>query len=115
MDTAFFANWTTQLRKGILELCVLSAIRRQRLYGYDIVKTLRTLDGLVMSEGTIYPILSRFKREGLVETSLVESNAGPARKYYRLTARGERQLDQMWAYWETITNDVQTLNKEPRR
>src|SRR5690348_9889842 len=65
MDTAFFANWTTQLRKGILELCVLSAIRGQRLYGYDIVKTLRTLDGLVMSEGTIYPILSRFKREGL--------------------------------------------------
>jgi PadR family transcriptional regulator PadR len=114
MGTDFFENWTVQVRKGILELCVLSALRGRRLYGYDLVKTLRALDGLVISEGTIYPILSRFKQEGLVETSLVESPAGPARKYYRLTARGERQLDAMQAYWQAIRGGVQTLSEEPR-
>jgi PadR family transcriptional regulator PadR len=114
MGTGFFENWTVQLRKGILELCVLSALRGRSLYGYDLVKTLRALDGLVIGEGTIYPILSRFKQEGLVETSLVESNAGPARKYYRLTVRGERQLDEMQAYWEAVKGGVQTLSKERR-
>jgi PadR family transcriptional regulator, regulatory protein PadR len=112
METAFFNNWTTQLRKGILELCILSAIRSHCLYGYDIVKALRSIDGLMISEGTIYPILSRFKREGLVTTSLVESKEGPARKYYQLTPRGEQELARMQAYWEVIKNGVRTLSED---
>ena len=59
-------NWTTQLRKGVLELCILNIIGRSRVYGYDIVKQLRGVDALVVREGTIYPILSRLKRDGLV-------------------------------------------------
>jgi PadR family transcriptional regulator, regulatory protein PadR len=112
MDHGFFDNWTTQARKGILELCILTAIREQRLYGYDIAKLLRGIDGLVASEGTIYPILSRFKREGLVKTSLVESNGGPARKYYELTPYGEQQLARMLGYWQTIKIGIQTLIQE---
>jgi len=114
MDNEFFSNWTTQIRKGVLELSILCAIRGRRLYGYDIVKRLRDIDGLMMSEGTIYPILSRFKREELVKTTLVESNEGPARKYYQLTAHGEKLLSQMQTYWEKIENGVETLSKEPR-
>jgi PadR family transcriptional regulator, regulatory protein PadR len=114
MDSGFFDNWTTQIRKGVLELCVLGAIRGCRLYGYDIVKRLREVEGLVISEGTIYPILSRFKREGLVETSLVESNEGPARKYYQLAPHGEKLLLQMRAYWGKIKQGVETLSKEPK-
>jgi PadR family transcriptional regulator PadR len=114
MGETFFSNWTTQIRKGILELCILGAIRGGRLYGYDIVKRLRDIDGLVISEGTIYPILSRFKREGLVQTSLVESSEGPARKYYQLAPRGEQLLTQMQTYWEKIKNGVETLSKDPR-
>ena len=79
-------NWQVQVRKGLLELCVLNALREGRQYGYDIVKQLRTLDGLVIGEGTIYPILSRFRKQGLVESTIEESPDGPARKYYRLTA-----------------------------
>jgi PadR family transcriptional regulator PadR len=114
MDNAFFSNWTTQIRKGILELSILSAMRGRQLYGYDIVKRLRDIDGLVISEGTIYPILSRFKQEGLVKTSLVESSEGPARKYYQLTPRGEQHLGQMRDYWEKIKNGVDTLSTEPK-
>ncbi|MCK4626536.1 MAG: PadR family transcriptional regulator [Phycisphaerae bacterium] len=111
MADGFFDNWTTQLRKGLLELCVLSAIRSQRLYGYDIVKRLREIEGLVISEGTIYPILSRFKREGLVSATIEESREGPPRKYYQLTSSGRRQLQQMIRYWRLIAAGVDKLQE----
>jgi len=105
-------NWTTQLRKGVLELCILNIIGRSRVYGYDIVKQLRGVDALVVREGTIYPILSRLKRDGLVRTSLEESSAGPARKYYELTRRGEQQLAEMNTYWNQLTSSIRALSKE---
>ena len=109
MDQGLFDNWTTQLRKGLLELCALNAISGDRLYGYDIVRRLRKIDGLVISEGTIYPILSRFKREGLVETRLEESDQGPARKYYRLTSLGKQLLKRMNQTWELVLRGVSDM------
>ena len=102
-------NWTTQLRKGVLELCILNIVGNDRVYGYDIVRQLRGLDGLVISEGTIYPILSRLKRDGLVRTSLEESPTGPARKYYELTRRGEQLRDDMNAYWDGLAKGISDL------
>ncbi|HEX3150978.1 MAG TPA: PadR family transcriptional regulator [Gemmataceae bacterium] len=112
MESAFFDNWTTQLRKGILELGVLAALRGRRLYGYDIVKRLGEIPGLVISEGTVYPILSRFKREGLVTTTLVESNEGPARKYYELTLNGRKELARMRAAWRSVRDGINSLSPE---
>lgn len=106
MDDRFFDNWTTQLRKGLLQLCVLNAISGKHLYGYDIVRQLRKIEGLVISEGTIYPILSRFKRDGLVHTNLEESSEGPARKYYQLSSRGEKLLARMNVSWQRIIEGV---------
>ena len=112
MSNPFLDNWTTQLRKGILELCILNAMRASRLYGYDVVKKLSVIEGLVIGEGTIYPILSRFKREGLVQTSVEESPEGPARKYYQLTGRGEQYLSRMNHYWQSIKTGVDSLRTE---
>ena len=112
MESAFIANWTTQLRKGTLELCVLSALRGRRLYGYDLVKRLRTVGGVVMSEGTVYPLLSRLKAEGLVTTTLEESSEGPARKYYELTLRGREELARMQAHWLAVRDGLDTLIRE---
>jgi PadR family transcriptional regulator PadR len=109
MDADFLANWTTQMRKGLLELCVLAALKSRRMYGYDIVKRLSAIDGLVMGEGTIYPILSRFKKEGLVETTLAESSEGPARKYYQLTARGRQLLGKMLAAWAEVRDGIEVI------
>ena len=114
MGADFFDNWTTQLRKGTLELCVLCALRGRRLYGYDLVKQLRELDGLVMSEGTVYPMLSRFKKEGLVTTALVESNEGPARKYYELTPRGRQLVARMLDHWRSVRGGIEGLSGEVR-
>ena len=114
MDTAFFSNWTTQLRKGTLELCVLSALSGRRLYGYDLVKQLRDVGGLIMSEGTVYPMLSRFKKEGLVTSTLVESSEGPARKYYELTPRGRNLVCRMLEHWREVRGGIDTLGGEVR-
>ena len=103
----FLTNWVTQLRKGILEFCVLKVLEDASLYGYDIVRQLRTLEVLVISEGTIYPILSRLRREGLLKTYLEESPEGPARKYYQLTSRGKDMLGEMRNVWTVMTQGVE--------
>jgi PadR family transcriptional regulator PadR len=112
MATRFSNNWNTQLRKGVLEFCILNAISGTRLYGYDIVKRLRPIEGLVISEGTIYPILSRLRKEGFLETTLQESPEGPARKYYQVTAQGRRQLETMNAVWDSLAQGIDRLRKE---
>ena len=112
MDPEFLANWTTQMRKGLLELSVLATLKGRRLYGYDIVKKLSAVGGLVMGEGTVYPILSRFKKDGLVETTLEESPEGPARKYYQLTAKGRLLLAQMLAAWSQVRDGIDHVASE---
>ncbi len=109
MSDAILENWQVQIRKGLLELCILTALRHDRQYGYDIVKQLRGVDGLMIGEGTIYPILSRFRAQGLVETTVEESPDGPARKYYRLTDLGRQCLDRMQEAWDRIQQGVASL------
>lgn len=109
MNDAILNNWQVQIRKGLLELCILTALRNDRQYGYDIVKQLRGVDGLMIGEGTIYPILSRFRVQGLVETTVEESRDGPARKYYRLTHLGRQCLVRMEEAWERIQQGVASL------
>ena len=108
-------NWTTQLRKGVLELCILNIIGHRRIYGYDIVRQLRDIEALVVREGTIYPILSRLKRDGLARTSLEESPEGPARKYYELTRRGQQLLDEMNSYWDILSCGMAGLRNGVRK
>ena len=114
MDADFLVNWTTQMRKGLLELCVLATLRGRRMYGYDIVKQLSVVDALVMGEGTVYPILSRFKKEGLVETTLAESPEGPARKYYQLTLRGRQYLGRMLGAWAEVRDGIDRISGGPQ-
>ena len=88
----------------------------QRVLFYTVrdPEQLRDVDALVVSEGTIYPILSRLKRDGLVRTSLEESPEGPARKYYELTRRGEQLLGEMNGYWDVLTRGIVGLRRGAR-
>lgn len=104
-----FDNWTTQVRKGILELTVLTALADRDRYAYDLVKSIAEVPGLGISEGTIYPLLSRLRLQGLVTTRLEESSEGPARKYYHLTEQGRQTLQLMEDYLDSILNGVHTL------
>lgn len=106
MSASFLGNWETQVRKGLVELCILNILSRQELYGYDIVRALIESGGIVTSEGTIYPLLSRLRREGLIEARLIESDKGPARKYYQLTTRGRATLKKMNTLWGDVATSV---------
>jgi len=110
----FHVNWSTQLRKGLLELSILNALCGRRLYGYELVKRLSEIEGLVISEGTIYPILSRLRGEEYLKTSIEESPGGPPRKYYELTERGRAQLRRMNAHWTQLQDALERLRKERR-
>jgi PadR family transcriptional regulator, regulatory protein PadR len=100
---AFFDNWAVQVRKGLLELCILNALAGGEQYGYELVKSLTRIPGLGTTEGTLYPLLSRLRVQGLVTTRLEESPEGPARKYYSLSESGEELRSRMNEHFRLIT------------
>jgi PadR family transcriptional regulator, regulatory protein PadR len=99
----------TQMRKGALEYCVLALLTNKSRYGFEIVQTLGRIDGLLTSEGTMYPLLGRLRRDGLVQTDWRESSAGPPRRYYRLTAAGHRALREFKDEWTTFRTAVDSI------
>jgi PadR family transcriptional regulator PadR len=102
-------NKITQLRKGILELAILGALARGRHYGYSLVRTIAGDSDIDLTEGTIYPILGRLAKEGLVQSEWVESSQGPPRKYYTLTPKGEeafRVLDEEFQKLAAIVSNA---------
>lgn len=100
------------MRKGFLELCILRALEDDERYGYDLVKRLVAIPGLRMTEGTLYPLLSRLRVQGLITARLVESASGPARKYYSLTTIGRRSLSTMNTYLDQLFEGLETLRNK---
>lgn len=115
MHNSFVANWQTQARKGVLELVILNALKHGRMYGYEIAKTLKAIPALAVVEGTIYPIMSRLEKEGLVTSLLEASPEGPARKYYRLSDEGAAVLARINDLWDEIATGVGGLRGRPKR
>jgi len=89
-----------QLKKGVLELCVLALLERGDSYAYEIAS--RLAQDVGMGEGTIYPLMRRMQQDGLVKTYLVDSNSGPSRKYYKLTAAGRAAFAAQKAEWQSF-------------
>ena len=102
-------NIKSQMRKGLLEYCILSIISREEAYASDILDTLKQANLLVV-EGTLYPLLTRMKNEELLTYRWQESTSGPPRKYYALTEQGLELLAQLHEEWETIQKAVATIN-----
>ena len=109
----FFDNWVVQVRKGVLELCILRALEHQERYGYELVKALAAVPGLALTEGTVYPLLSRLRVAGMINARLEESAEGPARKYYSLSSEGRRTLTIMNAFLEKLNEGTRSLDKSP--
>ena len=98
-------NPKAQMRKGILELCVLSIISDKELYPSDIINKLKS-SKLIVVEGTLYPLLNRLKNEDLLSYTWKESKAGPPRKYYKITKQGESFLSELRKTWDELNNAV---------
>lgn len=103
-------NIKSQMRKGILEYCILSIINRQEVYTSDILEALRQADLLVV-EGTLYPLLSRLKNNGLLKYRWQESTDGPPRKYFTLTEEGQDMLVVLNEEWGTISKAIKKITK----
>ena len=104
-------NIKSQMRKGILEYCILSIINRQEVYTSDILNALQQADLLVV-EGTVYPLLSRLKNNGLLKYRWQESTDGPPRKYFTLTDEGKDLLATLNQEWCTISNAINKITRQ---
>ena len=100
-------NTQTQMRKGILEYCVLLIISKGEIYASDIIAELKKAKLLVV-EGTLYPLLTRLKNNGLLSYNWVESTSGPPRKYYLLTAEGKEILNKLDITWMELSYAIET-------
>lgn len=97
----------TQFKKGVLELCVLALLDRKDCYGYEMVDEISKM--ISISEGTIYPLLKRLKKEELVISYLQESQDGPPRKYYQITELGKERKEKMVSEWDEFSKGVNKL------
>jgi len=106
MDPDKFAT----LRKGLLEFLILRIVSSGRVYVADMMQRLRTTD-FATQEGTLYPLLSKMRREQLLDYEWQESDTGPPRKYYTLAASGRKQLAEFREYWQSLTSLIEELGK----
>lgn len=104
-------SWVTQLRKGLLEYCLLIALEGGEAYGYQIIQKLKGIEDLAITESTAYPILSRLREDGWVKMRIAPSSDGPPRRYYSLTTLGKIRLREMHAYWNQLGQSIQTLRE----
>lgn len=98
------------MRRGMLEFCTMLIIEKDTAYASDILNSLKAADLLVV-EGTLYPLLSRLKAQGLLDYTWEESKSGPPRKYYSLTAAGKKNLAELKDVWKDLTNSINSLLK----
>ena len=97
-----------EMRRGMLEFCILLIISRGKIYATDILKKLKEAD-LIVVEGTLYPLLNRLRAEGQLDYSWEESKSGPPRKYYTLTSEGKENLGKLKATWKSLFESINTL------
>jgi PadR family transcriptional regulator PadR len=105
-------DWTSQLKRGVLELCMLQVLERDASYGYQIVTTLDALGPLAAGENTVYPLLRRLKADGYLETFSRDSPAGPPRQYYRITPGGKQRLVSLSKEWRAMVAAVDECMRE---
>ncbi len=99
-----------QMRKGVLELCILSIMKEDEAYASDIIVQMKEAQ-LIVVEGTLYPLLTRLKNEGLLDYRWEESKSGPPRKYYRITELGKRSLEELNKAWNQLNESVKKITK----
>jgi PadR family transcriptional regulator PadR len=104
-------NTQIQMKKGILEYCILHIISRGEVYASDMLDEL-TASKMIVVEGTLYPLLTRLKNSGLLEYKWVESKSGPPRKYYKLTDQGVRFLAGLTETWNDLVRSAETITKK---
>lgn len=111
MNSEFVQKWQSQVKKGTLAFILLNVLRDNEFYGYELIKQVKKYTTIEIAEGTLYPLMNRLKKEGLVTSRWVEQESGIPRKYYQLTAIGVETLDKMIGYWKSLETSIKKLTK----
>jgi len=103
MEKEFIQKWKSQVKRGTLTLIVLKELAYNKLYGYELMETIKKRYSIEVAEGTLYPLMNRLKNENLVESKWIEQESGIPRKYYKITRSGKKTLVKMMNYWKGLT------------
>ncbi|PLX05636.1 MAG: PadR family transcriptional regulator [Marinilabiliales bacterium] len=109
MNDLFVHKWTAQVKKGILSFIVLSVLKDNEYYGYELIEEIKKHTEIEIAEGTLYPLLNRLKNEELLTSKWVEQESGIPRKYHVLTKKGNDTLQEMKKYWVNMNTSIQKL------
>ena len=102
-------QWITQLRKGLMEFCILNLLSEGESYGYEIVQQLEKIEELAVTESTVYPILARLKKEGYLKVRVAPSPNGPPRRYFSLSVLARHRVRSMNEYWDDLNLSIDSL------
>ncbi|RPI70606.1 MAG: PadR family transcriptional regulator [Desulfobacteraceae bacterium] len=108
-NEAWIGNWESQVRKGMLDFIILLCLQKREFYGYELIKVIKTASELDISEGTIYPLLNRLKKEDLISSRWEEKESGIPRKYYAITAKGQSALAEIKKSWLRFNISLESL------
>jgi PadR family transcriptional regulator PadR len=103
------STWVTQLRKGLIEFCILNLLTRGESYGYELLQALQEIEELVVTDSTVYPILSRLRKDGYLKVQVKPSTSGPPRRYFSLTSLGQQRVKEMNLYWGNLQTAIDNL------
>ena len=109
---SFLSKWESQVRKGTLDYIILICLKKREQYGYEMIKTIKSVAGMDISEGTIYPLLNRLKKDDLISSRWVEMETGIPRKYYQITKKGLQTLKEMKVSWDQFNNSLSLLSED---
>lgn len=109
INEAFIDKWKSQVKRGTLSFIVLSVLKNNEYYGYELIENIKKSTAIEIAEGTLYPLMNRLKKEGLATSKWVEQETGIPRKYYCLTPMGEQTLFAMQNYWEALEQSIKKI------
>ncbi|ASZ12978.1 PadR family transcriptional regulator [Chitinophaga pendula] len=109
MDKEYISNWTSQLKKGVLPYIILKLLNNEAYYGYELIKEIKNVLNTGVTDGTLYPILNRMHKDGLLRFEWVEQGSGIPRKYYYLTDSGKDTLVSMSDVWSVLSRSIKQI------
>ena len=109
MESLFIGNWNTQLKKGMLIFLVMSILKKKSCYGHEIIQKIKEKTGIIIADGTLYPLLKKLKQENYALSKWEVSDENSPRKYYYLTGIGNSTVNEMTNYWKSLNNSIETL------
>lgn len=109
MDSIFVLKWQSQVKKGTLSFIILNILQNREFYGYELIEQVKRFTKIDIAEGTIYPLMNRLEKQGLITSKWVEKESGVPRKYCQLTLEGQKSLKEMNLYWNQLENSISNL------